>query len=104
MKVDIGDFPYNNSERPVSIKLSSHDLWNLDSTLSHVILACLKAFKESHCGYPPSITSDEYNVVLDKMILCFDLIIRDGRCERVGRKAIDEGLQLFAQYFRSLWD
>ena len=89
-------------------KVTISELWGLDYTLAKYILPRLIKFKENAEGHPSNITWEEYLVVLDKMIWSFNYIIKDdstidfaelkkkdNRCQ--------EGLHLFAEYFRSLW-
>ena len=89
-------------------KVTISELWGLDYTLAKYILPRLIKFKENAEGYPADITWEEYLIILDKMIWSFDYIIKseyisnfddikknDDKCQ--------EGLHLFAEYFRSLW-
>lgn len=89
-------------------KITINELWGLDYTLAKYILPRLIKFKDNAEGYPSDITWEEYLVILDKMIWSFDYIVKkeyntnfedyiqeDKRCQ--------EGLHLFAKYFRSLW-
>ena len=89
-------------------KITINELWGLDYTLAKYILPRLIKFKENAESYPSDITWEEYLVILDKMIWSFDYIVKkeyntnfedyiqeDKRCQ--------EGLDLFAKYFRSLW-
>ena len=107
------------------------ECWNLDITLSALILPRLIQFKNTQVGYPPSfyngslLYSDneeykrkcekealkEWNDVLDKMIFAFKSIVYsdEEKCKTGGeRKALSEkidlGLKLFGKYFRCLWD
>lgn len=53
MKVFIGKYPKNpNKERRVNIRIDSWDTWNMDSTLSLIILPMLKQLKEQKQGSP----------------------------------------------------
>lgn len=103
MKVDIGNYPEDYSERPASIKIDPHDLWNLDGTLALIILPALKAFKKVNSGAPfvddedvptklrsthksstkkrnddmDSNFEKRWNYVLNKMIWAFSAICKD---------------------------
>ena len=46
MKVHIGEYNDNANGRDVEIEVEETDAWNLDCTLSHVIAAGLRKFKE----------------------------------------------------------
>lgn len=47
MKVSIGEY-----EKDVEVHIDEFDVWNLDSTLSHIILPSLKKLKEISHGSP----------------------------------------------------
>ena len=102
------------------------ETWNLDSTMAKFILPRLKRFKELHNGYPANLTPEQYDLYLDKMIYAFEQLsdedasmdelenvfgednfkIGDSSyagAERNRDVTVEEGLQLFAEYFQSLW-
>lgn len=56
------------------IKFNKSDIWNLNFTLSKVILKALKEFKKSkRVGYPCDFKNQkQWDKVLDKMIYCFE--------------------------------
>jgi hypothetical protein len=80
--------------------------------LSKDILKYLIPFKKlnrfSYPGFDEANTFKKWNIVLDKMILAFELIIKDDwsnvKMIEKNQKKIDEGLKLFSKYFQSLWD
>ena len=81
------------------------ELWNLFHTIASFILPRLQAFKESSGGYPGNLTHEKWIKILTKMIKAFELIIRDDVVYNDSdSKAIDVGLDLFRDYFLSLWD
>lgn len=76
------------------------DLWSLDVTLAEFILPRLKAFRDNHMSHPVNLTYDEWNVILDKMIVSFEVAcIGNWRYDDV-----DEGFKLFGEYYMDLWD
>lgn len=93
------------------------ECWNLDMTLSALILPRLIHFRDNHCGTPGcvfeydekgNILNEEegrqkWEEILDKMIWAFYLYIKED-CNEENNKQIDEGLELFAKYFYDLWD
>jgi len=97
------------------------EVWNLDCSLARYILPRLKRFKKITHGHPSSLESFEaWKEILDKMILSFQLI-KDGskillsdkeeitleeyiKYEEEREAKIQEGIDLFAKYFRGLWD
>lgn len=53
MKVNIRNFPKNpDKERKVKIKIEYFDIWNLDRTISLILVPLLKKFKEKDMGAP----------------------------------------------------
>jgi len=81
------------------------ETWNLDITIAKFVLPRLKYLKENTHGYPASITSEEWDGILSKIILMFSLTIEENidNTEESAQQA-KEGLQLFAEYYRHLWD
>jgi hypothetical protein len=68
-------------KRSVYIKIDSYDTWNMDYTLSLVIVPMLKQLKNTKHGIPASLCNDEvpfeesevkWNEILDKMIWAFE--------------------------------
>ena len=82
------------------------DVWNTDNTLAQIIVPRLLAFKalDKHGG--PSEFKDmrEWNNTIQKMIDAFELMkyVRSNTEEE--ERTIEQGLDLFRKYFRSLWD
>lgn len=167
MKVNLGKYP-KNSERRIDVRIENHDTWNLDHTLSLIILPALLQLKATKHGVPSdfantggdntdtqysfdfySETADEafnekvkqWDTVLDKMIWSFQQLsvapdyeekYFHGKSDisfapsgngnytlvdknpgnhwydHVGHtlheKRIQEGIDLFAKYYRALWD
>lgn len=113
--------------REVSVTFTTKDFWGLDTTLSHIIAPALREFHARYIdesivsGHPSDLTSGEYIVILDKMAWSFEQI-RDEYPEHpmelnpdTGVKElmpeilkyeekINEGLRLFGEYFRHLWE
>lgn len=77
------------------------ETWSLDSTISRFIEPRLRAFREIRGGYPGNMTSEEWDGILDKMILAFELINKDKTHEY--EKEVNEGLDLFRKHFFGLW-
>lgn len=96
------------------------ECWDLDATLSALILPRLIRFRDNHCGTPGclfeydekgNILNEEegcqkWEKILDKMIWAFYLYISVGSLywTEEQKQQINEGLKLFAEYFQSLWD
>jgi hypothetical protein len=81
------------------------DLWGLDLTCSEFMIPRLKRFKLVNDGHPSEFTEQEWNDVLDKIINAFELVVKDDKKDlsREERILSEEGLLLFAKYFRYLW-
>lgn len=80
--------------------------WNLDARLAEHILPRLKRFKEVNIGYPPDLTWEEWQAILDQMIMAIewhasDCVERDGSADRYFK--VSEGMELFGRYFCHLW-
>lgn len=165
MKVNISKF-FTKGQR-IKVEIEPHDTWNMDFTLSWIILPLLLQLKETKQGYPSILStsskqhtgqmsfdfmedssSDEFfqddlkkwDEILDKMIWSFkqlaeneygdhyhhgsfeltteetqngnlqivDLNPGKNWYDHVGHtlheERIQEGLDLFAKYYRCLWD
>lgn len=84
---------------------SDEETWNLDYRLAKHILPRLRRFKKVSRAHPSIMTSEEWDVVLDKMIFSFELIARGNfsSLEIGDDPRIQEGLDLFGKYFQALW-
>ncbi len=81
------------------------DLWSLDQTISEFILPRLKEFKRTLHGYPGDMTEEEWNQILDKMIIAFELGSKGfWDVNEEDFTIAKEGLDLFAKHFFELWD
>lgn len=93
------------------------ETWNLDHSIACYILPRL-AYLRSHTHSYPSglvvwnedkteVIIDGYKAwlnILDKMIAAFEIVALKDEPDWNDQAVIDEGLRLFAQYFRHLWD
>ena len=82
------------------------ETWSLTDTICHFILPRLQRFKEINASTPGQLTEQEWNAILDKMIVAFQLTCKD-KGSRIWSeeesKQIDEGLDLFREWFMGLW-
>lgn len=107
--------------------IPNSELWHLDCTICEWIVPRLKQFKKINCAYPgidPMDTPEKWDEALDKMIRAFELAKYDPidldenlvpadydeydhkKYKNIAEKwknKVDEGLQLFATWFTSLW-
>jgi len=103
------------------------ELWNLDVTICDWMIPRLKEFKKINIAYPgrePMDTPEKWDEALDKMIRAFELLRLDPidldenleprdtydynaeKYKRIYEKwnaEVQEGLNLFAKWFNSLW-
>ena len=82
-------------------KITTSELMDLDYAIADFILPRLIRFKEKSNSYPSGKTFEEYSEILDKMIWSFNYVVKDVKGQEDDR--YQEGMNLFAEYFRSLW-
>ena len=76
MKVKIGTYPKNHKkERKISVQIDGWDTWSLDHTLALIIHPALLEFKKDLSGHPATLTEEEWNDILDKMIFSFGALL-----------------------------
>lgn len=87
----------------------NEELWSLDVTIAKFILPRLKRFKKHTMGHPAELTEKQWDAILDKIIFSFAFIagpdmwnIKYMGDEKTWKK-VNEGLQLFAEWFNALW-
>ncbi len=98
--------------------------WDLGSHLAEYILPKLKHFKENTHTYPgtkEASTPEKWNKTLDKMVYSFERVVEDDflgywnedknyyvsysdKKQKEIQKRYEEGMKLFAEYFRAMWD
>lgn len=80
-------------------------VWSLDGTIAAFILPRLKRFKEINKCYPPDLTPEKWNEILDKMILAMEFYSSENRfaSNKESYEKADEGIKLFAEWFIHLW-
>ena len=82
------------------------ETWNLDATISQFIYPRLKAFiedvKEIKC-HPADIEFDVWLNNLEDMLKCFKILSQDFERTEDEEKIIERGLDLFREFFHSLW-
>lgn len=104
-----------------NLYINPGDTWSLDRTIAKFVYPRLKLFKELNNGYPgygEMNTANKWDAALDEMIEAFRLLAecnppepKNGefknpdymeQVEEYNAK-IEEGLKLFARYYRCLW-
>jgi hypothetical protein len=99
-KVSTGNWSYKH-DYPIE------DVWNTNNTLAQLIVPRLKAFKalDKHGGPSDFKEMREWNNAIQKMIDAFELMKYAGTTNTEDEeRTIEQGLDLFRKYFRSLWD
>nr|DAT96486.1 MAG TPA: hypothetical protein [Bacteriophage sp.] len=98
------------------------EVFNMDMTFIDRYLKILKDFRKNNCGYPPSITNEQWDDILDEMIKHLSLMTEDN-AETELKKGMpdsfepdyktvseimdrhkDEFFKLFSKWFYNLWD
>jgi len=83
---------------------SDTETWNFDHVIAAFILPRLKRFREVNNGYPPELGEKRWNKVLDKMIMGFELHVKDKMsCSDLEWDNIQEAWNLLAKNFNHLW-
>lgn len=92
-------------------KITNEECWALDETLAKYILPRLEKFQVLNINsYPCDFKNvEEWHKIIDKMIYSFKNIIKDDLImnidiSKMENEKVQEGLDLFARYFRDLWD
>lgn len=82
------------------------EIWNTNNMLARDIVQRLTAFKALEKHGHPAYMKDmrEWNNTIQKMIDAFELMKYSRVVDKNEQKAVDEGLQLFCEYFGYLWD
>lgn len=94
-------------------KIKSEELWNLDVTIAKFILPRIHEFRINTDSYPGNITWEEWQLILYKIEKGFDCYLNEDKFTdkelsiaenaKNQKKIIDEGLELFVEYFGCLW-
>lgn len=95
------------------------DLWSLDHTIIEFIYPRLKAFREMNTGsvplshdptkindgIPDALSSEEWNAILDEMLLGFKLVAESDLYPLLDEhKIVEKSFNLFHEWFFDLWD
>jgi|APSaa5957512535_1039671.scaffolds.fasta_scaffold376884_1 hypothetical protein len=116
------------------IQIDRWDVWSFDDTFARIIVPCLELLRSTSNGYPSvfmdhfdryeqyhfefmeldddnDIGAELWDQALAKMIWSFQQTIEDDTAPLpssadydVYNERLQEGLDLFAKYYRNLWD
>jgi hypothetical protein len=83
------------------------ELWSLDATIAKFIYPRIKQFRKTTVGYPGGFESmEEWDAILAKIERAFFLVSQEENysilCGKIADE-IEEGLNLFSEYFLNLW-
>jgi hypothetical protein len=79
------------------------ETWSLYTTIAKFIVPRLKEFKEVNIAYPPELTPESWNDILDKMIRSFEIAADSDFMKEEEAEEFREGFTLFSEYFFALW-
>lgn len=79
------------------------ETWNLDKTIAKFVLPRLKRFQEVSKAYPGSMTEEEWQEKVSKMIKAFELLSDDEWLSEDEELEVRKGMKCFCKHFRSLW-
>lgn len=83
---------------------ADNETWNLDVAFAKLIAPRLRRFRDISIAYPSDLTVDEWFADLSKMIWAFEFIASEKNITNDYQEAnIQEGLDLFAKHYQSLW-
>lgn len=77
------------------------DIYSLWATIAEFLIPRLQAFKKHTYSNPANITMKEWHNTLDKIIVAFEIFLKDEI--KKDNKTCEKGLKLFAEYYRDLW-
>lgn len=100
------------------------DTWNMDVWFLNVIVPMLKYLRDNQHGFPGTMTVDEWNKILNRMICLFEACNEDHEEEIYDKyypdrkkfieelrkederkeKCKNEAFELFSKHFWDLWD
>ena len=82
------------------------ETWSLDYSLGKLILPRLKRFRELNIAYPPDMTKEQWDSIIDQMIWSFEFISSDKRWDCYDKEEWDKfyrGMTPFTEYYANLW-
>jgi hypothetical protein len=80
------------------------ETWSLDYRIAIFVYPRLKRFNEVRAGYPASMSEEEWDTIIKKMLYSFRTIAEDDLWGKdVDWNKMKEGLDLFGKHFLDLW-
>lgn len=89
---------------------TEYDAWNIDVWFMETMESMLTYYRRHHVGYPPDISEERWDEIIDRMIFLLKEMQKDDICvdfeqdfkNKMTNK--DEFFELFSKYFYALWD
>lgn len=88
-------------------KQLSHVLMDLDNSIAWFVAPKLQKFRKKLNSYPPDLTLEEWEQILEKIQYSMDMIAEGNHINPENYAElpkIKEGCELFGKYFMDLWD
>ncbi|MCL2074109.1 MAG: leucine-rich repeat domain-containing protein [Marinilabiliaceae bacterium] len=87
---------------------SETDTWDLYGWFSETMVCMLQEFKKAKTSHPENLTTEEWDVILERMIFCFSEIKRlsdtwDEKETACRENLKNEVFELLRKYFENLW-
>jgi hypothetical protein len=112
LKVEIGPYPKGGEERIIDIHIDGYDLINADHTMALVIHSMMLAYQKRPGGSPYVADEDviedigndvhvRWRWVISEIVYAFGEVVND--CVVDDDARIQNGINLFAKYFRGIW-
>ena len=92
-------YPYQRITRG----FDDRDLWNFDATILDFIEPRLKVFKETLISYPPNLTEEEWNDILEKILTSFVEYRNMTNGDEYSKEKLSNS-KLLLKYFDHLWN
>lgn len=93
--------------RSLKAGFNVEDTFSLDVSMAKWITPRLKYFKENLHGYPPDVTPEQWDEILEEMYIGFKVSSRryeDFPTTAEKAEKIKRALELFHKYYFDLWD
>jgi hypothetical protein len=81
MKVNLGKYKKDGSNRTQKVTIEKWDTWSLDITLAYIIHPALVKFRAEVESHPAETTFKGWKTRLDKMVWSFGELVKDGSWE-----------------------
>jgi len=102
--VDKKDKRYNKHLKQLKTNgFSDSETWSLYYVIAKFVLPRLIRFRDIFACVPMGMTETEWKNILDTMIYSFTIDVNDECDYTQDYKRYNEGIKLFAKYYRDLW-